>query len=56
MSIEDLTKKVKEAAERRTPEERAELLRKAHILDENGEFCEEYFPLHNLYLRSLREN
>ena len=43
MSIEDLTKKVKEAAEKRTPEERAELLRKAHILDDNGEFCKEYF-------------
>ena len=44
MSIEDLIEKVKEAASKRTPEERSELLRKAHILDENGEFCKEYFP------------
>lgn len=56
MNIEDLTKKVKEAAKKRTPEERTKLLRKANILDENGEFCKEYFSLRNLYVRLLREN
>lgn len=56
MGIEDLTEKVKEAASKRTPEERAELLRKAHILDKNGEFCKEHFKLRNLYVRLLREN
>ena len=43
MDIKDLTDKVKEAANKRTPEERAELLRKAHILDDGGNFCKEYF-------------
>ena len=43
MSISDLVKKENEAAKTRTPEERAALLKKAHILDDDGFFCEGYF-------------
>lgn len=56
MDIKDLTERVKDAASKHTPEERAYLLREAHILDENGEFHKEYFNLRNLYVRLLREH
>jgi len=43
MCIQELTQRVKEAAKRRTPAERANLLKKAHIIDNNGYFSEKYF-------------
>ncbi len=43
MCIQELTDKVKEAAKKRTPAQRTALLKKAHIIDENGYFSEEYF-------------
>ena len=43
MHIQELTRRVKEAAKNRTPEERLQLLKDADILDEEGNFCKEYF-------------
>ena len=43
MCIQELTDKVKEAAKKRTPAQRVELLKKANIIDGNGYFSEKYF-------------
>ena len=43
MCIQELTDRVKEAAKLRTPAERADLLKKAHIIDNDGYFSEKYF-------------
>ena len=43
MSIEELILKVKEAEKTRTPQQRRELLIKAHILDQDGHYDARYF-------------
>ena len=43
MSIEELIVKVKEAEKKRTPQQRRELLIKAHILDNDGYYDARYF-------------
>ena len=43
MSIEELIAKVKEAEKTRTPQQRRELLIKAHILDQDGNYDARYF-------------
>ena len=43
MCIQELTDKVTEAAKKRTPAQRVELLKKANIIDDNGYFSEQYF-------------
>jgi len=43
MSIEELIVKVQEAEKLRTPQQRRELLIKAHILDKNGHYDARYF-------------
>ena len=43
MSIEELIIKVKEAEKTRTPQQRRELLIKAHILDQDGYYDARYF-------------
>ncbi|MDO9179509.1 MAG: hypothetical protein Q7U16_14505 [Agitococcus sp.] len=43
MSITELTEKVKASAKARTPEQRMELLRKAHILDKSGHYDVRFF-------------
>ena len=43
MGIQELTDKAKKTAKERTPANRAELLKKAHIIDDNGYFSEQYF-------------
>ena len=45
MNIETLTQKIIEASKTRTPEQRKELLQKAGILDENGDFDKRYFSV-----------
>jgi len=43
MYIQELTGKVKKTAKERTPAQRVALLRRAHIIDENGYFSRQYF-------------
>lgn len=43
MSIVELTEKVKDAAQRRSPEERMKLLQEANILTEEGTFDRRFF-------------
>jgi hypothetical protein len=43
MSITELIEKVKASAKARTPEQRMELLKKAHILDATGHYDPRYF-------------
>jgi len=43
MSIEELIIKVQEAEKKRTPQQRLELLIKAHILDKDGHYDARYF-------------
>lgn len=43
MSVDDLIARTREAARNRTPLQRAELLRQANILDQNGNYKEGYF-------------
>lgn len=43
MSIQELTKKVKQASKNRTHEERIDLLKKAHIIDNDGFYSSSFF-------------
>ena len=43
MSIEELIVKVQEAEKKRTPQQKRELLIKAHILDQDGYYDARYF-------------
>lgn len=43
MSITELTQRIRQAAKHRSPEQERELLRKAHILDDNGYYCARFF-------------
>jgi len=39
----DLSERLIESSSKRTPEQKSALLKKAKVLDENGNFCEGYF-------------
>lgn len=43
MSISELLEKVEKSANKRTPSERLELLKEAHIIDEMGNYDSKYF-------------
>lgn len=43
MTLAELTKELRESSQSWTKEERLELLQKAHILDQDGFFCADYF-------------
>lgn len=43
MSISELIEKVEKSANKRSPSERLELLREAHIIDETGNYDSKYF-------------
>ena len=43
MSLEELMKKIEASSKKRTPKERAALLKKAHIIDEKGRYDAKYF-------------
>lgn len=43
MGIDELMKKVKLRAKKRTHEDRIELLKKAHIIGDDGYYLSEYF-------------
>ncbi|HAT1543979.1 hypothetical protein [Aeromonas hydrophila] len=43
MSIKDITKKVRDASLKRTHNARVKMLRRAHIIDNNGYYSEHYF-------------
>ena len=43
MNIQDFTANARNSAQTRTKEERANLLKKANILDKNGYYSEKYF-------------
>lgn len=45
MSIQELTQKVKKSAQMRTHDQRIKLLKKAHVLDSEGEFDKKFFSV-----------
>jgi hypothetical protein len=43
MSIDELIEKAKESSKKRTREEGIQMLRDAHIIDEDGFYCKDFF-------------